>query len=401
MRCLRHFFRKIKVPQVLVVMNPAPVDQTHLYPATITPDIASRKVGMDTRRAWTGHYPENVSAVVRVETGSFRGRPVYFNIVPEWRTPRLAVPTAPPLSETVGGMIVAGTLVLLFLGAVLLAWRNDRHGRGDRRGAFRLAVFMIVIDMLRLILRTNHVPSVDEIGLMSMSLAQALYLGVIIWLFYMAAEPYVRRLWPDNLIAWTRLLDGRFRDPLLGRHLLIGALGGIGFSFYFIGGTYVMGWLGVPPGARGFEALYFPSVSYAASNYLYVIIDAFSAPVGILLIILLLRVLLRRQWLAIAVFLALIFVVGFLLEPGYGLANGVFMAGWMAAFLAVLTRLGLFTALVCIVFSSWSSFAITLDPSSWYFGRTIVTLLVFAAIAIYGFAISVAGRPIFKDTVFD
>ena len=77
------------------------------------------------------------------------------------------------------------------------------------------------------------------------------------------------------------------------------------------------------------------------------------------------------------------------------------MAVWMALFLLVLTRFGLFTGLVCIVFSSWSSFAITLDPSSWYFGRTIVTMLVFAAIAIYGFAISVAGRQIFKDTVFD
>ena len=41
------------------------------------------------------------------------------------------------------------------------------------------------------------------------------------------------------------------------------------------------------------------------------------------------------------------------------------------------------------------------QDSSWYFGRTVVTMLVFAAIAIYGFAISVAGRPIFKDSVFD
>jgi hypothetical protein len=67
----------------------------------------------------------------------------------------------------------------------------------------------------------------------------------------------------------------------------------------------------------------------------------------------------------------------------------------------VLTRFGLFTGLVCIVFSSWNIFALTLDPSSWYFGRTIVTMLVFVAIAIYGFVISLAGRPIFKDSVFD
>jgi hypothetical protein len=217
----------------------------------------------------------------------------------------------------------------------------------------------------------------------------------------MAAEPYVRRLWPDSLIAWTRLLDGRFRDPLLGRHVLVGALGGIGFTFLFSSVEYILGWLGKPPGLGGINSLYHPSVSYAASNYLSVILDAFVSPVGILLIILLLRVMLRRQWLAVTVFLSILFAVGFAGEPDYGLASGLFMVVFMGTFVMVLTRFGLFTGLVCIVFSSWGSFALTLDPSSWYFGRTLVTMLVFAAIAIYGFAISVTGRQLFKDSVFD
>src|SRR5690606_15659448 len=37
-----------------------------------------------------------------------------------------------------------------------------------------------------------------------------------------AVEPYVRRRWPHRLVAWTRLLTGRFRDPLVGRDVLTG-----------------------------------------------------------------------------------------------------------------------------------------------------------------------------------
>ena len=79
----------------------------------------------------------------------------------------------------------------------------------------------------------------------------------------------------------------------------------------------------------------------------------------------------------------------------------MFSVAMHGAFVFILIRFGLLTGSVCIVFASWNQFALTLDPSSWYFGRSIVTMLVFAAIAIYGFAISLAGRPIFKDSVFD
>src|SRR5437870_3095440 len=36
-------------------------------------------------------------------------------------------------------------------------------------------------------------------------------------------EPFVRRRWPQMLISWTRLLSGRFNDPMVGRDILIGA----------------------------------------------------------------------------------------------------------------------------------------------------------------------------------
>ena len=49
--------------------------------------------------------------------------------------------------------------------------------------------------------------------------ASALMMGfndaVRYWLYYLALEPYVRRLWPQALISWSRVLAGRVRDPLV------------------------------------------------------------------------------------------------------------------------------------------------------------------------------------------
>ena len=34
----------------------------------------------------------------------------------------------------------------------------------------------------------------------------------MVWVFYLAFEPYARRLWPRMLVSWVRVLGGHFRD---------------------------------------------------------------------------------------------------------------------------------------------------------------------------------------------
>jgi hypothetical protein len=41
-------------------------------------------------------------------------------------------------------------------------------------------------------------------------------------MFYLALEPYVRRIWPETVISWSRLLTGRLDDPLVASHVLVG-----------------------------------------------------------------------------------------------------------------------------------------------------------------------------------
>ena len=51
--------------------------------------------------------------------------------------------------------------------------------------------------------------------------------GGILWLTYLGLEPYVRRFSPDSLIGWTRLLAGGWRDPRVGRDVMIGIGAGV------------------------------------------------------------------------------------------------------------------------------------------------------------------------------
>jgi hypothetical protein len=43
--------------------------------------------------------------------------------------------------------------------------------------------------------------------------------------------------------------------------------------------------------------------------------------------------------------------------------------------------------------------ALTLDPDSWYFGSSVVNLLLVTAIAVYGFIVSLGGQPVFGAKV--
>jgi hypothetical protein len=62
----------------------------------------------------------------------------------------------------------------------------------------------------------------------------------------------------------------------------------------------------------------------------------------------------------------------------------------------LLTRFGLLSG-VAATFVDIVIYAtpITLDPSAWYFGRSLGVLIVLLAITVYGFYTSLGGKPLF------
>jgi serine/threonine-protein kinase len=122
-----------------------------------------------------------------------------------------------------------------------------RLGRSDRRGASRLAAFVFVTWTAAVFFGAHHVPSFAELGLVIEFLAWGLGLSCFMWVLYVALEPYERRRWPATLVSWSRLLAGGFRDPLIGRDILVGCF----LAAFTLAlprfGWFVSSWLGYPP----------------------------------------------------------------------------------------------------------------------------------------------------------
>jgi serine/threonine-protein kinase len=215
---------------------------------------------------------------------------------------------------------------------------------------------------------------------------------------YVALEPLIRRRWPDSLIAWTRLLSGRFTDPLVGRVILAGALlgvfGAICRELRELARRAFDATPPIPPfpwdaTLRGPRAV--------ASHLVNPAIAMFFALVAAMLFFLL-RAVLRKEWLAAAVFV-LLFVVPSFLEGG--LISGIFALVVAAAEIFVFLRFGLLAWVFANFFGHCLELPLTMDFSAWYAGTSLFVLLVLAVLTIHGFRIALARRPMFSGAGLD
>ena len=168
----------------------------------------------DERAAWTGVYPEQPDIPVRVEAAAYQGRLVAFRLLGPWDFTPPAVPRTGPL---VGGFIYSLSII-----GLVLAWINVRLGRGDKQGAVRLGMFVLIASFIDWVLAVDHVAGAGEMLLFRQGLGTALVQAASIYVVYLALEPHLRRRWPEVLITWSRVLAGRFRDPVVGRDILVG-----------------------------------------------------------------------------------------------------------------------------------------------------------------------------------
>src|SRR5262249_9920531 len=135
-----------------------------------------------------------------------------------------------PSTQAMTSLVGAIAVVLLLGGSALLAHRNVRAGRGDRRGAFVLGGFVFAVMMVGWFLLPHLSDFGSDIDRMFEAVSQALFQGGLLYVVYLALEPTVRRTSPDMLITWSRVVSGKLRDPRIGRDVLIGLAGGAALS---------------------------------------------------------------------------------------------------------------------------------------------------------------------------
>jgi serine/threonine-protein kinase len=202
------------------LFNLAGIVKDRLAPATATPPMFA-----DARYAWEGHYRENPDEHVRVEAASFEGRPVFFRIVENWQAAAEAMGIESNPGMPFGRNVVLQALLIIItvVSGTILAWRNAHAGRGDWKGAQRVSGLLLLLGLLIFLFFANHIGDLSlELNLFFRVLGHILVPAGIVWMFYLALEPYVRKIWPETVISWSRLLSGKVLDPLVASHVLTG-----------------------------------------------------------------------------------------------------------------------------------------------------------------------------------
>jgi len=361
----------------------------------------------DTRVAWEGPFPEIPESTLRVEAASYRGRATFFSLIAPWTEPARVVPpearTTSVRDVVLAAAIIVGVLVVG--GAGLLARRHLRTGRADRRGAFRTAAIVSIAQTAGYLLHARHYTWIQAEYVRAIDiLAYTTFSAGGVWLLYVALEPYVRRFWPQLLIGWNRLISGRIRDPLVGRDVLIGvAAGRIG--------ALLISALQVGPQLAGRQVTPFlPSATillgtrYAIAAALFTVLRSLANGLQTLGIVVLLKILVKRNWLVLtlsALLLLPVAMAGLVQGQAPAIELAIFLAG-VVLVIGVLLRFGLLAVTVTFyTFLAMQIFPVTTDLSRPYAGTSAVVLIAIASLAAYGFYASRGDEPLFGRAVLD
>ena len=376
---------------------------------TSVPLIRPVPATCDTAAAWTGPLPWSGERVT-IQAGAARGHLAYLTIVHPWGA------TAAPLDSLAAdlppgarwGRFVFSLLPLL--ASLYFGLRNLRLGRGDRRGATRIALFVLVMNLVVAMFGSR----LSQAGLVGVgndlsagrALGHALIHALGMWLAYIALEPYVRRLWPRILVSWARLISGRFRDPLVGRDLLIGAMAGLLLVALTSVGSAVAeryGWVHVPTQLNTYVLMAMTSLSHTAAALAYASSVCVLTGLASLVMVVLVRLISGRTWIAIVTALtAVSAMIAISTAPDAGWPLAIFGALISVSAILVLMQFGLLAGVTTLFVMLVTGMTVTsLDLSSWYADRALLPGIVVIGLLVYGAATALAGKPILGDPLRD
>ncbi len=358
----------------------------------------------DTIQSWQGTWPGSGEPLY-VQATAYRGRPVHFAIIPPLRMkPEGLSPWAASSRVESGRDFLLWLVTGVFVGAAVLAWWNLQLGRGDRRGAARLALYVFGVGAVVWILQASHTGGAFVYPRMMVGLSQAAWEAARFWIFYIALEPWVRRIWPETLISWTRLLAGRFRDPRIGRDLLVGALVGAIIATMSSVNALAPGWLGLPWELKSSPSLSLLGPAVLTGQVLAAQLAAIANALFVLTLLLLFRVLFRGVTrdggrLAGCGVVVVMVVWLCLMEAGHPYVSWLVWGLNVTMLVWLLVRFGLLAAVSANVVIRLLQLPITTDTSAFYFGNGLFAVGLVLAIAMYGFYTSLAGRPVFAEAL--
>jgi serine/threonine-protein kinase len=389
------YFERVPEQKQTAPAAPAPVDWAPLF-ALAGFDFAKFKpaeplwnslASSDTRAAWTADSPRPI----RVEAAALGGHPVFFSLVQPWLKPNRAAEDT-STNQTLVLALLSAVLVVICVSAAVLAHRNLKQQRGDRRGAFRLAVFIACVQLAVWLGRCHFTATFGTFAIFLIAMATSVFYGVVMWTVYIALEPYVRRRWPQTLISWSALLIGRTRDAVVGRDVLFGCAAGSGIAVF---ATVADAWSRRLPSwtPNLDQTAFIGGGRLALAQVLSSVPRNIREALFFFFLIFLLRALLRNQWLAAAAFSALFSLAS--LASSSPWLNVALSFVILFGFAALLLRYGLVSMVSASLFLNIVMNAPPIGQGpAWYAGSTFLVLGLAVALALWAFRISIGSRKL-------
>jgi serine/threonine-protein kinase len=352
---------------------------------TAAPDDRSIPAPHDRQFAWRGHGVADGLAVTATSLG---GRPTFFSAgdhvtidaeaISVWTTHRTSFMEA----------FFSTLIIVVFVGAGIVAIRHLRRGVGHLQAANRAAAFVAVAGIAAGLLRAHHVASVvDEFQFTLGMAGWCLMWAAFTWVSYLALEPAIRRHAPHTLVAWTRLFAGRFTDPAIGREVLIGVWGGL------IAVALAAMRFRLYPARSADMVLYVALESLQSRRHfvfahLFGLADGIETAMAAAFLLALMRLVASNVGLSaclVALVATPLTIGGFPISAADALlALAVTMSNAV-----VFVRAGLLALTTTyIVERLLVRFPVTLSSSAWYFPESAITLSMVAAVVVYGASVT-------------
>lgn len=370
---------------------------------------SSFRVESDSIAAWKWGGATNETTLV---AASVEGRITSVDTYVKGRPLGDLTTSSPPESTKPFEWILATIFyVLPCVGAILLARRNMRRDRVDSRGARILFLFMVVLGLVAWLVKQD----ISELGpllivrdiMAGPALGRALIAAVTLTLAYLAIEPFVRRLWPHALVSWVRLSSGKFRDPIVGRDILVGGALGVAWAFMADLNHALDSTFGLRPhstqvmpltGILGRSPLFgASSVLSFATNLLG---GALTMVAIFFTIMVVLRAVLRKNWLALSVLAVMFSFLANSLELSPGSLLIFLMTSLIlnAVIVLVAVRYGLVATLVAAFSSSLlEGLPWTTNLGSWLGGQVMLQWVIVLAVCVFAFVTATRGQLALGD----
>ena len=235
-------------------------------------------------------------------------------------------------------------------------------------------------------------------------------LPVMVWIYYIAMEPFARRWWPQVLVSWTRLLSGEWRDSLVARDMLIGVALGVALNVLthsiFLCCAFLFQsfqspvFVGLDPKIGFFNLQSVMGIRFTINELLYFMNQQIILDLALLIwVLVILRFVLRSQKAAIVMSILLVALFASGGSSPLDLISGLIFS---ATLFFALMRFGFLAALLCgFINIVIGNLPMTLHASAWYSGYGFLTLAVLAAIVLYAFRFSLGGRALIAPSRFD